>query len=110
MQRTARSNKELRVIKGALLGLTQAEIASDIGCHPSTVSRILDVPAVDKQIRNLQANAASNYETELRRLVALSLETLSSLIENPMVERAIKARVAVAVLNLAFKSEKGSQK
>lgn len=97
MKHTANSNKHLKVIEACLDGFKQVDMARELGCSNATVSRIVNLDAVREQVEILRAAAMANAWERFQSLLDQSLKVLETTLTSPLVERNLRARVALKI-------------
>ena len=106
MKLTARSMPHyLRLVESAAQGLRQNEIAASTGLSEATVSRMLRRDEIRAAIDELRAAALAKSGEQYLRLLETALLVLESSLTNPMVERHLKVKVALRLLELGLLTE-----
>ncbi len=102
MKETARSNKYTKVIELCLEGAKQVDVAREFDWSAATASRVVNSEQVRNQLAMLRAAALSESLTRFQGLLDKSLSVLESMLESPMVERNLKARVALRLVEVGL--------
>ena len=100
---SARQNQHfLGIVRSAAHGMQQVQIAREHGLSESTVSRILRTAEARQQVDEMRAEALLASWTAFQELLNLAIGNLQSMLNNPMTERALRARISLKLLECAL--------
>ena len=103
MKLTARSMPHyLRLVESAAQGLRQNDIAAATGLSEATVSRMLRRDEIRAAIEELRAEALAKTGESYLQLLEKALSVLDMALSSPLVERSLKVRVALRLLELGL--------
>jgi hypothetical protein len=102
LRETARTNKYTKVIELCLEGAKQVDVAREFDWSAATASRVVNSDHVKNQLPMLRAAALTQALTRFQNLLDKSFTVLESILESPMVERNLKARVAVRMVEVGL--------
>lgn len=102
MARKSSEIRHLQIIEAAAQGMTPTEMARDWGIHHSAVLRHMAKPEIQQGLMAMREAALQRSWGEFQELLDLSITTLRGLLESPLVDRRLKSRVALRLLELGM--------
>ncbi len=104
---SARQNQHfLGIVHSAAHGMQQVQIAREHGLSESTVSRILRTEEARQQVDEMRAEALISSWTAFQELLNLAIGNLQAMLNSPMTERALRARICLKLLECGLTAGK----
>lgn len=102
---TARSaSRHVRIVSLAAQGLRQNEIAREEGCSEALVSRLMRRDEIKADIEAMRINAVLASWQHFHELLDKSIEFLLRALADNLVERRLKAQIALKLLEFGLDS------